>query len=150
MGNFGAQSVIFERKMALVGLMLLAVAEGSTDFHKMSAAAWIFIMSQVPSERFSQDILRNRRYADLDIRGYQLDTVLVDPPRGGLDKATLRLLRGFPDIIYVSCNPVTLAANLERLSRTHDVLSFAAFDHFPYTPFIESVLHLRRRPKPAS
>jgi tRNA (uracil-5-)-methyltransferase len=103
---------------------------------------------QVASERFSQDILRTRRYADVDVRGYELDTVLVDPPRGGLDKATLRLLRGFPDIIYVSCNPVSLAANMERLSRTHDVMAFAAFDHFPYTDFIESVLHLRKRRKP--
>lgn len=61
---------------------------------------------QVPSERFSRDILRTRRYmdaeeGDIDVGGYDFGAVLVDPPRGGLDKATLKLLRTFEDILYI-------------------------------------------------
>ena len=51
--------------------------------------------------------------------------------------ATLSCVRGFPRIVYVSCNPATLRDNLAALHSTHRVTAFALFDQFPYTPHME-------------
>jgi tRNA (uracil-5-)-methyltransferase len=43
----------------------------------------------------------------------------------------------FARIIYISCNPATLADDVALLSATHRVARFAVFDQFPYTPHLE-------------
>ncbi len=85
-----------------------------------------------------------RRLKDIDIKKYQFDTVLVDPPRAGLDSITRELIQKFKNIIYISCNPLTLARDLEELSKTHKVIKAALFDQFPYTKHIESGVYLER------
>ena len=62
-----------------------------------------------------------------------------------MDADTLRLLQEFENIIYVSCNPETLHANLATLTQTHRIERAALFDQFPFTPHIESGVLLRRR-----
>ena len=52
---------------------------------------------------------------------------------------------GFPSILYISCNPDTLAANLEALCQTHRPQAFALFDQFPYTDHMECGVLLERR-----
>ena len=52
----------------------------------------------------------------------------VDPPRAGLDAATEALLPEFENVVYISCNPVTLEANLRTLLTTHSMQHFAVFD----------------------
>ena len=64
-------------------------------------------------------------------------TVLVDPPRAGLDDDTVALVKRFRTIVYISCNPDTLEANVGKISQTHDVRRFALFDQFPYTHHVE-------------
>ena len=88
-----------------------------------------------------------RRLASLPLplADYQLDTLLVDPPRAGLDSATLELASHFANVIYISCNPTTLLENLNRLKGTHSIDQLAFFDQFPYTPHLESGVLLRRR-----
>ena len=71
--------------------------------------------------------------------------VLVDPPRAGLDDATVELVRKIDKILYISCNPETLKRNLESLSSTHEVTRFAMFDQFPYTHHVEAGVFLERR-----
>jgi tRNA (uracil-5-)-methyltransferase len=72
--------------------------------------------------------------------------VLVDPPRAGLDGETLRLVARFEHILYISCNPSSLLAELDAsLGATHEVRRFAVFDHFPYTRHLECGVQLRRR-----
>lgn len=78
------------------------------------------------------------KQANISLADYQFSTVFVDPPRAGIDDDTLALLAGFEHIIYISCNPDTLAANLHTLSNTHKVTSTALFDQFPYTEHIEA------------
>lgn len=87
-----------------------------------------------------------RRLADLPrpLADYRLNTVFVDPPRAGLDPATTAMVQRFPTILYVSCNPETLAANLSVLTRTHRVQGLALFDQFPYTDHMECGVLLRR------
>ena len=85
------------------------------------------------------------RLKDIDLAAYRFSTIFVDPPRSGLDPATLELAAGFEHILYISCNPETLRDNLKALKATHDVAAAAIFDQFPYTHHLESGLLLTRR-----
>ncbi len=87
-----------------------------------------------------------RRLAHLDLDAFRFNTLLVDPPRAGLDPATEALAARFERILYISCNPATLAGNLRQLSATHRVDAMAAFDQFPFTPHLECGVVLSRRP----
>ncbi len=87
-----------------------------------------------------------RRLAQLPkpLSEYELDTVFVDPPRAGLDSATEEMVSAFETIIYISCNPETLANNLRSITKTHKIDRFAMFDQFPYTHHMECGVRLRR------
>lgn len=88
-----------------------------------------------------------RRLAELPqpLGEYALNTVFVDPPRAGLDGSTEKMVAGFDAIIYISCNPETLAKNLASLHQTHEIKRFALFDQFPYTHHMECGVFLKRR-----
>jgi 23S rRNA (uracil1939-C5)-methyltransferase len=81
-------------------------------------------------------------------RSGQPDVVVVDPPRAGLaGKALRRLGRiGAPRIVYVSCNPTTLASDAKALHDEHgyEVLRARPVDMFPHTPHVETVALLER------
>jgi 23S rRNA (uracil1939-C5)-methyltransferase len=77
------------------------------------------------------------------------ELVVLDPPRAGLTPGTLKhLLRITPDrITYVSCDPPTLARDLNTLVQSaYDISSVRLFDLFPQTFHMETVVSLRRRP----
>lgn len=81
--------------------------------------------------------------------GKPTETVLLlDPPSEGLEEAvSFAILQRPPSIIvYVSCNPATLARDLRRLSEAYEVSSVTPLDMFPQTAGIESVSLLQRRP----
>ena len=72
------------------------------------------------------------------------DSVVLDPPRTGLDDNMIKALMNndFKRIIYVSCNPATLAKNLDILSKKYNVNSIDVIDMFPETTNIESITTL--------
>ncbi len=86
-----------------------------------------------------------RRLRAIDLGDYRLSTLFVDPPRSGLDAATLALASGFAHIIYISCNPQTLRDNVAALQTSHRIAASAVFDQFPYTRHLECGLLLERR-----
>lgn len=85
-----------------------------------------------------------RRLRDIDLADYNFSSVLVDPPRAGLDTKTEEFVRKFDHILYVSCNPETLSNNLANICKSHSVVKFAIFDQFPYTDHIECGVTLKR------
>ena len=85
-----------------------------------------------------------RRLAHIDIDSYDFSTVFVDPPRAGLDTDTERLVCRFDRILYISCNPNTLARNLAQISKSHRIEAAAVFDQFPWTDHLESGVLLSR------
>jgi tRNA (uracil-5-)-methyltransferase len=96
---------------------------------------------RMSSEEFSQAMNNERKFRRLegfDLTAYNYDTVLVDPPRAGLDPDSLDLISRFNKIIYISCNPDTLHENLSYLVKTHKIEQFALFDQFPYTHHVET------------
>ncbi|HHX34046.1 MAG TPA: tRNA (uridine(54)-C5)-methyltransferase TrmA [Gammaproteobacteria bacterium] len=86
-----------------------------------------------------------RRLAHIDLDSYQFGTVFVDPPRAGMDSDTCELVRRFDRILYISCNPETLAENIRQLSNTHRITKTALFDQFPWTDHMESGVLLERK-----
>ena len=76
---------------------------------------------------------------------YNLTTLFLDPPRAGLDDQTTDMAKNFSSIIYVSCNPDTLAQNLYALHKTHSIEHLALFDQFPYTDHMECGVLLQQR-----
>lgn len=86
-----------------------------------------------------------RRLAGIDLKSYDFGSVFVDPPRAGMDPDTCELTRRFERILYISCNPETLAANIAQLHDTHRIERCALFDQFPYTHHMESGVLLVRR-----
>ena len=91
------------------------------------------------------DVRPFRRLAGIDLKSYAFGSVFVDPPRAGMDPDTCELTRRFERILYISCNPETLAANIAQLSDTHKVTRSALFDQFPYTHHMEAGVLLERR-----
>lgn len=72
--------------------------------------------------------------------------IVLDPPRAGLGAEASQLLAriGPPEIVYVSCDPATLALDLAHLAN-YEIASVTLIDLFPQTSHIESVTHLRKR-----
>ncbi|MET0200521.1 MAG: 23S rRNA (uracil(1939)-C(5))-methyltransferase RlmD [Gaiellaceae bacterium] len=78
------------------------------------------------------------------------DVVIVDPPRAGLAGKALRRLGGIgaPRIVYVSCNPTTLASDVKqlRVDWGYELARARPVDMFPHTPHVETVALLERDP----
>lgn len=105
-------------------------------------------IARMSSEEFSQAMDKERafrRLKDINLDDYRFSTIVVDPPRAGLDDHTVAITQRFDHIVYISCNPNTLHDNLTELCKTHSVKEFALFDQFPYTDHIECGVLLRRR-----
>ena len=75
------------------------------------------------------------------------DIVIVDPPRKGLSKELIASLCGsdVERIVYVSCNPATLARDLELLKEDFEIGTVYPVDMFPYTVHLECVTALQRK-----
>ena len=75
------------------------------------------------------------------------DTIIVDPPRSGLNEETRDLIIKLrPDkLCYVSCDPLTLARDLNILNEFYDVEKINALDMFPNTYHVECVCILERK-----
>ena len=76
-----------------------------------------------------------------------IDSVVVDPPRAGLDNHTIdTILKLNPkSIIYVSCDPTTLARDLNILKDNYSISNIELFDMFPNTYHVESFVVLERK-----
>jgi 23S rRNA (uracil1939-C5)-methyltransferase len=80
-------------------------------------------------------------------KGEQPDVILVDPPRTGLGAETTELLGriGAPEMVYVSCDPATLARDLRALvAAGYAIGRITLADLFPQTFHLETVVQLRR------
>jgi tRNA (uracil-5-)-methyltransferase len=76
--------------------------------------------------------------------GWKPDVIIVDPPRTGCDRSLLQtILRVQPKtVVYVSCNPSSLARDIDVLSESYHVDYIQPVDMFPHTAHVESVARL--------
>lgn len=71
----------------------------------------------------------------------KIDVIICDPPRSGLSKKIINTImdNNMKQIIYVSCDPITLARDIKLLSSKYKIDKLLAYDMFPYTYHIECV-----------
>lgn len=71
--------------------------------------------------------------------------IILDPPRSGMHPKAAKAAAqsGVKNILYISCNPVTLAADLKILTQNYEVTGVETFDFFPHTDHIETLVQLK-------
>jgi tRNA/tmRNA/rRNA uracil-C5-methylase (TrmA/RlmC/RlmD family) len=79
--------------------------------------------------------------------GQHLDVLFMDPPRKGSDEKFLNaVLKLKPSrIVYVSCDPSTLARDVAYINKSYKVTTVQPFDMFPHTTHVETVVCLERK-----
>lgn len=144
-GNFTAVLAQYFDKVLATEISKVSVNSANTNFaaNKIDNVT----IARLSSEEFTQALNRERafrRLADINLDSFNFSTIFVDPPRAGLDCGTEKLVTEMDHILYISCNPETLAANLQQITKTHRVVKAALFDQFPWTHHIESGVYLER------
>ena len=136
----------FDRVIATeVSKTAIRAARENLERNHISNVAMIRLAAEEVTEALD-GVREFRRLGELPrpLSEYRFDSLFVDPPRAGLDRHTVAMAADFPAIIYVSCNPLTLAENLDTLCQTHRIAHFAMFDQFPYTDHMECGVFLLR------
>ena len=87
------------------------------------------------------------RVEDYIDRFNNIDLIIVDPPRSGLDKKTINNIKRInpKEIIYVSCDPMTLVRDLKELKEDYLIKEITPVDMFPNTHHVECVCLLCRK-----
>lgn len=146
-GNFSLPLASHFRKVLATEVSKSSVAcarHNIADNHCENVA-----VARLSAEEITQAFTGEREFKrlqqdNIDVRQYEVSTIFVDPPRAGVDDETLKMMQGFRHVLYISCNPDTLRANLETLCKTHEVVRMALFDQFPYTHHVEMGVWLRK------
>lgn len=144
-GNFSIPMAQNFNQVLATEISKSSVAAAQVNLH-LNKISNVTIL-RMSSEEFVQALNQERtfrRLAEVDLSQYHCQTVLVDPPRSGLDDDTLRMVQNYENIVYISCNPQTLNDNLLTLQKTHTISRFAMFDQFPYTHHAECAVYLQR------
>jgi len=145
LGNFTIPlSEYFDRVLATeVSKRAIAAAKENCILNNITNIDFVRLSAEEMTQAL-EGVRPFRRLEGIDLKAYDFRCVLVDPPRAGLDEATRRLITGIDRILYISCNPETLARDLGELCETHRVEAAAMFDQFPYTEHLECGVWLRR------
>jgi len=145
LGNFTIPiSKYFDRVLATeISKRSIASANENCKLNRVDNISFIRLSSQEMTQALNR-VRKFRRLEGIELDSYNFSTVLVDPPRAGLDSDTIELISNIKNIIYISCNPETLARDLVLLTQTHSIKESAIFDQFPHTHHIESGVFLQR------
>jgi 23S rRNA (uracil1939-C5)-methyltransferase len=110
----------------------------------VASARWNAVVSSVSNVEFRQGHSEKLFAALPDAP--RPDAIVLDPPRSGCAPSLLREIvrREVPHIVYVSCDPSTLARDIKVLSSHYALVSTRVVDMFPQTYHIESVSVLAR------
>jgi 23S rRNA (uracil1939-C5)-methyltransferase len=131
---------LFARQLALNGMRVTAVeaAPASLDALRQNLDGAGEAVAST-----TLDYLRRNR----ELREPRPDLIVLDPPRAGLGDTVTQLLNAIhaPEMVYVSCDPATLARDLRQLTQErYRIHSITLVDMFPQTFHIETVVRLKR------
>lgn len=113
-------------KAAVENARYNAMINGVTNYHAVAGDATEFIENEA----------RN---------GHKYDVIFTDPPRKGCSGEFLRALMKIKanKVVYISCNPVSLARDLCFLTNGYEIKTIQPIDQFPRTIHVESVVSLK-------
>jgi len=145
LGNFTIPiSKYFNKLLATeISKRSIASAKENCKLNGVDNISFIRLSSQEMTQALNRE-REFRRLEGVELDSYNFSTVLVDPPRAGLDSDTKELISNIENIIYISCNPQSLARDLVELTKTHTIKESAIFDQFPHTHHIESGVFLQK------
>ena len=133
-----------------VGLFSLALAE---NFEKVIGVEENPSAIEFAGKNADYNHLANVEFHDARVKDFlyendlsDVDFVLLDPPRSGVKQGTLAKIAKVKaqKIVYVSCNPSTLARDLQiLLDHQYEIESITALDLFPQTHHVETVAKLK-------
>ena len=147
-GNFTTAVAANFRKVVATEVSKSSVTAAKKNFER-NGVTNVFV-ARMRSEEFTDGWKNGTDFKRLDgsnLKECEFKTLLVDPPRAGLDDETRLLLKEFERVVYVSCNPETLKRDYVSAKEEFEVERFAMFDQFPYTHHVECGLYLRRKEK---
>ncbi len=75
------------------------------------------------------------------------DTIILDPTKKGCGKEVMNKIRGIENIIYISCNPIALAKDINQIKNDYIIESITPFDMFPQTNSVETLVKFKLRRK---
>ncbi len=138
-GNFALPLARRSRSVHVVERARAAVASGRASAQRLGFTNLTFEEGDVSR------VLRSWAMAKFDARPH-FDLVMLDPPRSGAADVIEPLLALAPKrLLYVSCNPATLARDLRHLCTAYDLRTVVPLDLFPQTPHLETATLLVRR-----
>ncbi len=120
------------RQVIGIEIVASAVADAETNCRKNGVTNCRFIRGDI-----------RRCLAEIQNRP---DVLIIDPPRAGMHKDAVRqvLELGVERIVYVSCNPATLARDIGMMADRYRLMEVQPVDMFPHTYHIEAVARLRK------
>jgi 23S rRNA (uracil1939-C5)-methyltransferase len=133
-GNFSLPLARRGARVLAVEQSRQACGDGAENARRLGLTSCRFACERV--ERFAHR---------LAAEGRRFDAILLDPPRSGASGAVEAIVRLAPQrVVYVSCDPATLARDLRRLDPRFRVETVQPIDLFPHTHHVETVVTLRR------
>jgi len=145
-GNFTIPFAKVFDKVLATEISKSSINAAKTNMQLNSVENIEFVRMSVEEFVQALDGLREfRRMKDIDMSRYDITSVFVDPPRSGMDEESCRFASRHEHILYISCNPETLARDLDILTLSHDVVDMALFDQFPYTHHAEMGVKLVKK-----
>lgn len=129
---------VFGLSMNPVKLIGIESGRDAIDFAKRNAAS----LGATNAKFFAEQVGKNLK--NIFIGPYT--TVVVDPPRGGMEKGVPEFLAASkaPRIFYVSCDPATMTRDLSAICRSYTIESVKFFNMFPRTARFETLVSLKR------
>ena len=137
-GTLGLICAQKTRRVTSIELNPYAVYDGEVNKELNGVDHWAMVRGDVGKEL--ECLKQKEGFAPPDM-------VIVDPPRTGLDGAALGHLKVLDpkEIIYISCNPATQAANIEELAKAgYRVETVQPVDQFPHTIHVETIALLKK------
>ena len=150
---------VLQKLFPLSGKKVLDLYAGAGNF-SIPLAAHADVVVAVEENRFAVDDgirnielnnLKNCKFVSISAEKYKIknkfDILILDPPRPGLtsDMATKILANPADTIVYISCNPATLARDIKKLQEKYEIHSVCQIDFFPNTFHIETITFLQIR-----
>lgn len=153
--NLRAVEILLENLGSVDGKKIIDLYAGAGNFSLplASKAGRIVAIEENPNSvkdgerNLSSNNITNVKFinAKVEKAGLKSDVLILDPPRPGLTDRTVKaILEAMPDrVVYISCNPSTLARDLKKLATGYDIESVRLMDFFPNTYHIETMTFLR-------